>query len=84
MKLKKKEMKLPDNNYGPFLCRILKEFITHNNLPQLSLPNRGDSTIIALTKIFDIISYSMGDKKREEILTLLDEYKLSIESNHLD
>lgn len=72
-------LKLPSSCYGPFCMRILKEFIAHNKLPEsLPVPNTGDKTHDALSKIFDIILHSMGKEKRDQILSSLDEYNMSV------
>ncbi len=61
--------------------KILKEFIDHNNLPSLPVPNKGDAAHIALSKIFDIILHSMGKEKRDQIISELNEYNASISEN---
>ena len=73
------QLKLPSVGYGPFCMKILQEFISHNNLSNdLPLPNVGDKTHDALSKIFDIILHSMGEEKRNQILLRLDEYNMSV------
>lgn len=77
-KSSKKQLNLPKHEYGPYCNRILTEVIKHFKLENMTLPNAGDMTHVALSKIFDIILHSMGEDKREEILKDLDEYIMSI------
>jgi len=78
MTKERRALKLPSVNYGPFCLKILNEFIAHNKLPDLPLPNPGDKTTDALSKIFDVILSSMGEEKRDEIMKNLDEYAMGI------
>lgn len=76
---KKKPLALPERYYGAFCNRILLAFIDFHKLdPNLSIPNHQDSPHTALSKVFDIILHSLGDKNRERILKELDEYLMSI------
>ncbi len=75
----KRSLQLPSIKYGPFCMKILQEFITHHNLSKdLPLPTSGLSTHVALSRIFDVILYSMGEEKREEIMKELDQYNMEI------
>ena len=80
----KSGLKLPSHDYGPFCMRILKEFMAHNKMPDLPVPNVGDKTPDALSKIFEIILHSMGNEKRDQILSSLDEYKMSVPASLRD
>lgn len=59
--------------------KILSEFIDFHKLPKdLPMPCPGLSTHVALSRIFDVILHSMGEEKRQEILSNLDEYNMGI------
>lgn len=60
---------LPKIGYGPICLRILEEFIEYHKLPEiLPLPEAKEATHMAMIKIFDIILYSMGEEKRQELI----------------
>jgi hypothetical protein len=72
-------LKLPSKDYGPFCLKVLNDFIEHHNLPKdLPMPCAGLTTHEALSRIFDVILYSLGEEKRQEILSNLNEYKMGI------
>lgn len=74
-----RSLNLPSGDYGPFCMKILKEFIDYHELPKnLPVPEKGLSTHVALSRIFDIMLHSMGSEKREEILSNLGEYNMGI------
>ena len=74
-----RNLNLPSIDYGPFCLKIIQEFIVHHNLPiNLPVPIAGVSTHVALSRIFDIMLYSMGEEKREAVLRNLDEYNMSV------
>ena len=74
-----RSLNLPSGNYGPFCMKILSEFIDFHKLPKdLPMPCPGLSTHVALSRIFDVILHSMGEEKRQEILSNLDEYNMSV------
>lgn len=59
---------------------MLNDFIIHNNLPKdLPFPKGNMTLDCALSLILDIIVRSMGDKKRDEILMDLEDYKKSLD-----
>lgn len=75
-----RSVQLPSNNYGPFCLKILSEFIIHHGLSKdLPLPVPGLRTDQALSRIFDIITHSLGSEKREALLKELDEYNAGIQ-----
>ena len=77
----KSELKLPSKDYGPFCMKVLTDFIEHHNLPKdLPLPCPGLTTTEALSRIFNVILYSMGDEKRLDALEKLKEYNMGIPS----
>lgn len=74
-----KKLKLPKKYYGPFCLKFLHEFIDYHKLPKnLELPDQGELSYLALSKIFDVMLHSMGPEKRQEILSELNRYKMDI------
>lgn len=60
---------LPKIAYGPMCMRILKEFVAHHEIAgEIDYPDNKDKMEDALSKIFDIILLSMGEKKREDLI----------------
>lgn len=74
----KRKLTLP-KKYGPMCLKILREFIAYHNLSKdLPLPESGLSTEEALSRIFDVMLYSMGEEKRNEFLQDVNEYSKSL------
>lgn len=74
-----RKLVLPKSHYGPFCNKVLKDFIEKHKLDDtLPLPGEGDNAVSALSKIFDLIVHSLGERKRQEILKELDEYVMGI------
>lgn len=72
---KNRLLNLPGHSYGPFCLKVLSDFVAHHNLPQgMLMPVPGLTTQQALSRIFDIILHSLGEEKRLQALTELDEY----------
>jgi hypothetical protein len=70
---------LPDKRWGTFCIKILQDFIEHHNLSKnIPLPSSHMLIHLALSRIFDVMLYSMGEEKRRNIIKELEEYKLSI------
>jgi hypothetical protein len=79
------KLSLPNKNYGPFCNKILTDFIEFHNLPKdLELPSPGLSTSQSLSRIFDVLLHSMGEKKRQEALELIKEYKSGLPVDYRD
>jgi hypothetical protein len=78
-----KSLKLPSGNYGPFCLKILNDFMEFHELADLPLPEPGLSNHEALSRIFDIMAYSMGQKRREALMVELEEYKKGLSSDFL-
>lgn len=75
----KKTLRLPELNYGPICMKILKEFINHHKLPNdLPIPEKGLFLEESLARIFNVMLYSMGEQKREELLKDSEEYLRSL------
>ena len=72
---------LPQDKYGPFCMKILRDFIEYHNIPKdIPLPIPGLLIHMSLSRIFDAIAYSMGKDKRDQILIELEEYKKNLKS----
>ena len=75
----KSRLRLPKANYGPFCLKILEDFIGYHELDKkLPRPVPGLETHETLSRIFDIMLYSMGKRQRIKILDELDKYKMDI------
>jgi hypothetical protein len=78
LKLKLNEsnaLRLPKNKYGPICLKIMHDFIEFHKLPKdLPLPCPGLLPHESLGRIFDILLYSLGKEKRDEILKECDIY----------
>lgn len=72
-------LNLPSHGYGPFCIKVLSDFVIHYDLPKgMLMPTPGLTNHEALSRIFDIILHSMGEEKRLQILSELDEYISSL------
>lgn len=72
---KNRLLKLPSHGYGAFCLKILSDFVDHHNLPKgMLMPVPGLTNHEALSRIFDLILHSMGEEKRLQVLSELDEY----------
>lgn len=66
---------LPERGYGPFCLKILFDFVEFHNLPKgMLMPVPGLTNVQALSRIFDIILHSMGEEKRLQAISELEEY----------
>jgi hypothetical protein len=66
---------LPEKRYQPFFLKVLHDFIAHHNLSQdLEKPQGNMKIHKALSCVLDIMSHSMGEEKRDNLLKELDQY----------
>jgi len=74
----KRKLTLP-KKYGPMCLKILHEFISYHKLPHdIPVPDSSLSTEEALSRIFDIMLYSIGEEKRNEVLDDVSNYSMSL------
>lgn len=80
VKIEEKELRLPEKHYGPLCLKIFSDFCNHHGLPEnMPKPEPGLLMHLSLSRILDMMAYSMGNDKREAIIKEIEEYKANID-----
>ncbi len=67
---------LPKQRFEPFFIKVMNDFSKHHNLPDNIPPPQGSMLPHKLLSyILDLMTHSMGENKRNEILLELKDYK---------
>lgn len=67
---------LPKHRYEPFFMKVLNDFCSHHNISSGSLAPSGNMLPHKLfSYILDIMTLSMGEEKRKDLLRELEDYK---------
>jgi len=67
---------LPKQRYEPFFMKVMSDFMAHHNISEF--PNPPNGTMLPyklMSYILDVMTRSMGEEKRNELLRELKEYK---------
>lgn len=71
-----RSINLPKHKYEPFFMKIIKDFIEFHKLPDTIPPPQGNMLPHKLLSyIADLMAFSMGPKKRDDLIIELEEYK---------
>src|SRR5579863_6558060 len=73
-------LKLPKGCYGPISCKILSKFRDFHGISsdEFPLPVSADKTEVALSKILDMMLYTLGEKNRNELIRDCDDYSMAL------
>ena len=72
-------LNLPRHKYEPFFLKIIKDFIEFHKISEdIPFPEGNLSPHMIFSYISELMAYSMGYEKREELIKELEEYKNSI------
>lgn len=73
------QLNLPKQRYEPFFLKVMNDFKNHHKLPDNIPPPQGNMMPHKLLSyILDLMTHSMGELKRNEILSELSEYKMGL------
>ena len=69
-------MILPKHRYEPFFLKIMSDFRSFHKIPDIIKPPQGSVLPHKLfSYILELMAYSMGREKRDEIAKELEDYK---------
>jgi hypothetical protein len=70
------EIALPKHRFEPFFLKVMNDFRSFHKIPDVIKPPQGNGLPHKLfSYILELMSYSMGQEKRDEIFKELEEYK---------
>ena len=75
-KVKYEPLMLPRQRFEPFFMKAIRDFKVHHNISEdIPPPQKSMTPDKLLSYILDLMSYSMGEEKRNALLVELNEYK---------